>query len=254
MKILVGCTGLVGQTLRSQMYFDFLFNSKNMNRFGEGFPDGCDLYLTCLPATKWSINQSTESRIADCVNCLNIISTLSKKSYNKIVLISSIDVYLNSELGSDEDTEIVGGGVGYSENRLMFEKLVEKELKYNSLKIYRLPALFGEGLKKNILFDIMNNKNLGSINNNSYYQWYNLDRLREDIHTYENVDGLVVNLFTEPIFTKDIIDRNFGNRIGFMSESPVVYDYKTKFSESGYIDSADNVLRDIEKFIYANRG
>ena len=250
LRILVGHTGLVGETLKNQIGFDFLYNSKNMETFGDDFPDGCDLYLTCLPSTKWMINQSTKSKILDCINCLNIIDILSKKMYNRIILISTIDVYLGSEIESDEDKEIVNSGIGYGENRLLFEKLVEKELKYESLKIYRLPALFGEGLKKNILFDIINNNNLDSINKNSYYQWYNLNRLDSDINQYENEEGLVVNLFTEPIFTKDIID----NSIGFMSDTPVVYNYKTKFSDSGYIDSSENVMKDILRFIDAHRG
>ena len=250
MRILVGHTGLVGETLKNQIDFDFFYNSKNMNSFGDNFPDGCDLYLTCLPSIKWMINKSTQSKILDCINCLDIIDILSKKMYNKIILISTIDVYLGSEIESDEDSEIVASGIGYGENRLLFEKLVEKELKYESLKVYRLPALFGEGIKKNILFDIINNNNLDSINKNSYYQWYNLNRLSSDISKYEKEEGIVMNLFTEPIFTKDIVN----NSIGFISDDPVVYNYKTKFSESGYIDSSENVMKDILRFIDAHRG
>lgn len=249
-KILVGCTGLVGKNLLEQTDFDFLYSSKNMDN---SFPDGCDLYLACLPATKWMINQSTESKILDCINCLNIIDILSKKRYNKVVLISTIDVYLNSEAGSDEDKLIDNDGIGYGQNRLLFEKLVQKELQYNSLKIYRLPALFGDGLKKNVLFDLINSNNIKHINKNSYYQWYNLDRLWDDINSYEKQEGFVVNLFTEPVFTKDIVDKYFDSSIGFMSDLPVIYNYKTKFSTSGYILSAEEVMSEIEGFIRANR-
>jgi hypothetical protein len=39
-----------------------------------------------------------------------------------------------------------------------------------------------------------------------------------------------------------------------MSDTPVVYNYKTKFSDSGYIDSSENVMKDILRFIDAHRG
>lgn len=253
MRILVGHTGLVGETLKSQADFDFFYNSKNIDTFGESFPDGCDLYLTCLPSTKWMINQSLSSRALDYNNCLNIVDILSKRKYNKIVVISTIDVYLGSEFGCNEDHQIQTGKIGYGENRLIFEKLIKKELQYESLKIYRLPALFGKGLKKNILFDILNNNNLDSINKNSYYQWYSLDRLWSDINLYEEKDGSVINLFTEPVFTKDIIDNYFDESIGFMSDLPITYNYKTKFFDTGYIDTAENVLKDILRFINENR-
>jgi len=50
MKILIGNTGLVGQTLKESINFDFEYNSKSIHSYSP--PDGCDLYLSCLPSTK----------------------------------------------------------------------------------------------------------------------------------------------------------------------------------------------------------
>ena len=254
MQILVGDTGLVGSNLKNQIQFDKTFNSKNINKFNELVDDGATIYLSCLPATKWLINQSDISKRQDYENCENLINIFSKKQYKKVILISTIDVYLGKEHGLDEDAALVPEELGYGENRLFFEQAIGNELDYKSLKIYRLPGLFGEGLEKNILFDLTNGNNLDNININSYYQWYNLNRLKLDISAGNNLDNKIINLFTEPVYTKDILDRYFPNQnIGYNSEEPVVYDYKTKLFESGYIDTATNIIKEIGEYLHANR-
>ena len=59
MKILIGNTGLVGQTLKESINFDFEYNSKSIHSYSP--PNGCDLYLSCLPSTKWLINKDTKT-------------------------------------------------------------------------------------------------------------------------------------------------------------------------------------------------
>jgi len=254
MRILVGNTGLVGSNLSKQMHFDKTFNSKNIDKFDKYVDDGATLYLSCLPATKWLINQSDISKRKDYENCEKLINIFSKKKYDRLVLISTIDVYLGSDQGLDEDAKLIPSEMSYGENRLHFEKAISNELDYNSLNIYRLPALFGQGLKKNILFDLINKNNLDKINTNSYYQWYNLNRLSSDINNINLIDNDVVNLFTEPVYTKDLLDKYFLNQeIGYHSEEPIVYEYKTKFFESGYIDSAKNVIKEIGEYLNENR-
>ena len=98
MKILIGNTGLIGKNLKDQQEFDYEFNSKNINELDQ-CPDNCDLYLSCLPATKWYINQNIEQ---DLNNILNIFFHISKKKYRKVYLFSTVDVYCNSPLHVNE--------------------------------------------------------------------------------------------------------------------------------------------------------
>jgi hypothetical protein len=51
-----------------------------------------ELYLSCLPATKWLINKNPE---IDDNNTKNIMNIISKVKANFVVLISTIDVYSN---------------------------------------------------------------------------------------------------------------------------------------------------------------
>ena len=250
MKIIVGNTGLVGKTICEQETFDLEFNTKNIQYYSELVSDGGDLFLSCLPATKWLVNHHP---LEDRNNIDFIIETISKKRYGKITLISTIDVYNTSPLKSDEDfIDYCPFTLNYGSNRRYFELSVMKSLIYDDLKIIRLPALFNKHIKKNVLFDLINNNNINQINSNSCYQWYNLNNLSADISFYtENYPKEnSFNLFGEPIDTEDILSffpQHKDNVKTF--EMRVVYDYTTKFSNSRYITTKDKTLSDIKTFI-----
>lgn len=247
-KILVGSTGVVGKTLSEQISFDLFFNSKNINTFSELVNDGDDLFLSCLPAQKWLINQNI---ISDFNNISNIIEDLSKAKYNNIILISTIDVYLDSPLEVDEDYNInLNNNLHYGTNRYLFEILVSK-LKYNNLKIFRLPGIFGKHIKKNIIYDLINDNNIDNINKNSSYQWYNLENLNKDIEYLSNKypNDVLFNIFTEPIETSDIMsifDKNETGVIGQRSD----YNFKTKYDKSGYLYDKNTVIEEIKRLKY----
>jgi hypothetical protein len=95
MKLLIGNTGLIGTTLKDSVRFDLEYNSKNIHEITQTYinPDDNTLYLSCLSATKWVINQNPSS---DFDNIMNIIKTLEQREYKNIILYSTIDVYNNS--------------------------------------------------------------------------------------------------------------------------------------------------------------
>jgi hypothetical protein len=246
MKLLIGNTGLVGQTIKQFETFDYEFNSKNLHTFGDLAKDGNELFLTCLPATKWMVNKNLT---ADVQNINNIISVISKFHYSKITLISTIDVYNDSPLSSNEDYNPNISKLSYGNNRYLFELMVREMVKCDDLKIFRLPALFNSLIKKNVIYDLIHNNNVDQINQNSYYQWYNLDNLYNDINSfstqYPNESSF--NLFTEPIYTSDIVEL-FPEYIDKVQNgSKVTYNYHTKFG--GYISNKNKVLNEIKQFI-----
>lgn len=247
MKILIGNTGLIGQTLKEKIIFDFEFNSKNISTFDETIDDGCELYLSCLPATKWLVNQKI---VEDFDNINNILNIINKKNYSKIILISTIDVYADSPLKSNEDYSPNISKLNYGNNRYFFELLVREKLKTNCLKIFRLPALFSDKIKKNVLYDLINNNNIENINLNSQYQWYNLNNLVFDIENYiqKYPDDTVFNLFTEPIPTFQLLQYfPHINKSLLKNSNSVIYDYTTKFG--GYVSNKETVLTEIENLI-----
>ena len=86
MKLLVGDTGLVGTSLKEQTTFDHTFNSKNIEELKNIARDGDEIYLTCLPATKWLVNKDIEQ---DIKNIYYIIEQLKDIKYSNIILIST---------------------------------------------------------------------------------------------------------------------------------------------------------------------
>lgn len=249
MKVIVGNTGLVGSTLSEKIKFDLSFNTSNLKDFPKNVEDGSELYLTCLPATKWIVNKNTTK---DFENITNIINLIKGKIYSKVILISTIDVYYDSQLKSNEDVIPTIKRLSYGDNRYLFEVLIKEFIKTNDLKIFRLPALFNKKIKKNILFDLINENNVEEINSNSTYQWYNLDNLSKDIVFFSEKypNETVFNLFPEPIESEDIVKLfpNLINKVSF-KENKIVYDFTTKYSTDGYLSTKKDTLNEIKKFI-----
>lgn len=248
MKVLVGNTGLVGKSLSDGIKFDINFNTSNISDFEHCNLNKSELYLSCLPASKWLVNKNIK---LDIENINYLIKIFSNFEYSKIFLISTIDVYSHSPLKSNEDYSINFPELNYGTNRLLFEKLVSQILKYDDIKIFRLPALYNKNIKKNILYDLINNNNVENINANSSYQWYNLDNICKDIDMYtkKHPEEKIFNFFTEPLETFNILNF-FPHQINKVkNEKRINYDFTTKFSKTGYISNKEDVLNDIEKFL-----
>jgi hypothetical protein len=247
MKILIGNTGLVGQTLKESINFDFEYNSKSIHSYSP--PDGCDLYLSCLPSTKWLINKDTKTDIETIVEIIKLIGNVK---YKNVYLISTIDVYGNSPIGVDEDFDPIFKDFSYGSNRYLFEKMVVKHLIYENVKVFRLPALFSKNIKKNILYDLLHNNNIHMINKNSSFQWYNLNDLVGDISLYDekHPNEVIFNLFTEPLESEEIINLFPTHKEKVAnSEIKILYDYTTKYSSTGYIKPKETILNEIKKLV-----
>lgn len=253
MKLLIGNTGVIGKTLKDRIVFDYEFNSKNIHELLnlQIDPTNTDIYLCCLPATKWMVNKDPQ---IDLNNIFEIINILTKKEYRNIILYSTIDVYNNVPLNSDESYPLQISTPDYGSNRLLFEKLVSTTLKYEHLLIFRLPALFGKYIKKNILFDLLNNNEIHKIDHNSKYQWYNLEDLVND--TFNCLNELrsklmIINLFSEPIATSDILKLfDIKESKADTKSKKIVYDFKTNTNITGYVKNQDQILLEIKKFIF----
>jgi len=244
MKVLVGSTGLIGSVLREQTGFDYCFNSQNIEELPSVCPYIDALYLACLPAAKWKVNREP---LADLENIINIVSILQRVKARKIVLYSTIDVYLHSPLLVDERYFPRMNGVDYGSNRFLFETLV-RPLSGKEVTIIRLPALFHRLIKKNILFDLLNDNNIDKINANSFYQWYDLKDLWED--TQNAPSNRIVNLFPAPLDTTLLLKECFPEYLERVSCGDMVrYDYRTIFSPTGYICDAQSSLSKIKGFV-----
>ena len=149
----------------------------------------------------------------------------------------------------------------YGKNRFLFEEYIKTTfINYN---IIRLPALFGKGLKKNIIYDLIHNNNVNNIPFNSEFQWYYLDWLKKDIDLILKHDIKICNLFTEPIHTKEIIkifnqvykiDYHF--KLEYLDDEKLMkkYDLHTKYNnyfncKKQYILEKNEIIKSIKEYL-----
>lgn len=244
MRVLVGDTGLVGTTLKENIDFDMTFNSSNFQDIKK-CGAGAEVYLACLPATKWLVNKNLDQ---DIKNITAIAGVLREVKFSRINLISTIDVYCDSPEGSNEDFEPIFKKPSYGSNRYLFELMVRQQCQYYDIKIFRLPALYNKHIKKNIIYDMLNNHQVDKVNANSSFQWYDLDSLPYDMVDYSEMDGSVFNLFPEPIDTREVI--KLFPRVQQCDWGPrVSYNFKTKHSPTGYIYGKDIAYALLKAFV-----
>lgn len=251
---LIGHTGFVGSTLSRANSFDQSFNSKNFRDLaGQSFD-----VLVCagVSAVKWVANAEPET---DAEKIVELTDVLEKVVAREFVLISTIDVYPDPARGGDEDTKIDGHvGQPYGHHRLALEEWSRRH--FPRTKIVRLPALFGPGLKKNALFDLLNDNQTHKINPAGVFQWYPLTRLWRDIEIVRASNDAVFNLLSEPIAMSEIIDAFFPRAaVGpFMLPAPE-YRLTSKHAglfggAKGYVLNRKRCLEEIDRFVRAYRG
>jgi nucleoside-diphosphate-sugar epimerase len=244
---LIGYTGFVGGNLLAQRSFDARFNSSNIEQIaGRSF----DLVVCCgAPAEKWKANADPER---DMANLTRLTRALSEVNAAKVVLTSTVDVFARP-VGVDEDSPTPSDGLhAYGRHRLWVEELVAARF---DACILRLPGLYGPGLKKNAIFDLLNDNDVAKIDSRAVFQFYNVERLWRDIETALRHDLSLVHLPTEPVSIAEVAEaafaRPFANEVAL---SPARYDMRTKYAalfggDGAYIESKARELNGIATFV-----
>lgn len=247
---LIGYTGFVGSNLTHQTSFGLLFNSKNIDQIRGKELD----LLICsgAPAVKWKANKEPG---ADWASVKNLMENLKHVNSKRVVLISTVDVY-NSPVQVNEDTVIDHELLEpYGKHRFLLEDFIKSNFK--KVHIIRLPGLFGNGLKKNVIYDFINGNSLDAIHNQSVFQFYNLERLYKDITIAMEHDLPLVNFATEPVSVRELASRVF--KLDFTNETlkpPVLYNMQSKYaklfnenSHDFYLISKKEQLEQIDQFV-----
>ena len=144
---LIGKTGFVGTTLLRQRGFAAGFNRTNIAE-AQGQEFGT-VICAAAPGSMFEANRFPE---ADTAAVDALIGHLSRLSARRFVLISTIAVLADFAGGDDEGTQAFQQELAYGRNRRRLEVFCQNQ--FETCLILRLPALFGEGLKKNFLFDM----------------------------------------------------------------------------------------------------
>lgn len=146
---LIGHTGFVGGALLRQAAFVQCYNSANIASIsGQSFGT---LVCAAAPGSMLEANRTPER---DAAQIEGLIAHLEGVRAERFVLISSIAVLADFAGGDDEGTTAFQDTLAYGRHRRRLEAFVEE--RFARSLIVRLPALFGPGLRKNFLFDLMN--------------------------------------------------------------------------------------------------
>jgi hypothetical protein len=229
MDAIIGHTGFIGQILKKKIIGHF-FNRSNINDINNNTYN--IVYCSGIPSSKWIANKNP---LEDSQNINNLLKILKNVKCEKFVLISTISVYDNEPYGI---------------NRKNFENSLI-EIFGEKLLIVRLPAVYGEGLKKNLLFDMLNNTLMDKINEYDTYQWYNVNNIKSDID-YALINGEdLIELYPEPINNFQLMSL-FNKKFDFISDNKKV-NIQNIVPKNGYLYSSDRVIKELKEFINGYR-
>jgi len=245
---LIGHTGFIGGNLARQTTFTDCFNSKNIAEIqGRHF----DLMVCSgVTATKWWANQNA---VEDRERIDSLLDHLRDVKARRVFVISTVDVYpVTRAVDESFDCHSVPNHA-YGENRLYFEE--QMSTLFPGAKICRIGGVFGPGLKKNLIYDLLHDNGVEKINLDSSFQFYNVEHLWADLTSMDQRGLKLVNFLTEPVTMREVVVCAFPDKSVGSEPAPVAaYDVHTRYaSEMGgtghYLESRGAVLRGLQQFV-----
>jgi nucleoside-diphosphate-sugar epimerase len=232
-SLLIGSSGYVGSHISQIIDFDLALHRPNIDLAKNTNHD----LLVCagLPAAKWQANNQADE---DWANTENLISVLSTVNARKAVLVSTIDVYQPPVNVDEEVFPSLDGTQGYGRNRARFENFFINH--FPGSKVIRLPGLFSNSLRKNLVYDLLNNRAefIQKYSPESEFQFMNLQNIGNIFHALLASDVSILNVSSEPLKAADIA-AVFGYTLKG-EDVPIKYDVKTRHAD--YFDSTGQYL------------
>lgn len=202
-SLVVGATGfvgsnLVGQLRRAGMPPAAAISSSEWHEL-RSRPHFHTVIVAAPHARKWwaAIHPEDDRRI-----CEALANELLAVDCERLVLLSTIDA-TGLTTGFDEDSAPDEPANPYGMNRLWLERRLQSARA--GVSVIRLPGLFGEGLKKNVLFDILNGRDVSGVHPDDQYQWYSIDWLLRDIALVLGIGADRAFLTSQPIAVREVI-------------------------------------------------
>lgn len=245
---LIGYSGFVGATLLKQTSFEKLYRSTNINEIkGKSFDT---VVCAGAPAQKWIANREPEEDRNKIVGLMKNLSAISCKTF---ILISTVDVF-NVVDDVNEDSSIDESSLHpYGLHRRMLEKFVAKT--FPNHLIVRLPGLVGPGLRKNIIYDLLNSNNVSVIDSRALFQFYPMVNLWYDIQIALTAGLKLVHLTAAPIAVAEVSIKGFGKKFdNALGGEPVIYNMQTRYAQlygasDSYQYNIQNTLMAIRAYV-----
>lgn len=243
MIAIVGANGFVGSNLKRIFPESVVLSRSDLH-------EGCTttfstVFIAAPAADKWRINQNP---LSDRENVQTLVRGLIRLKTHRFVLFSTIDVY-SSHNESNEESKCLDS-ISYGGNRYFLESLLGDRTEY--LLVRRLGGLFGPGLKKNLIYDALNNRfeQLKKYHPESTYQYMSVETSIHLSLSDSLANVKIVNVVGEPITAKQLL----GGRENYLSfdAARVSYNVKSNHGSNGpYFMSAESVLESVNEYYEA---
>lgn len=228
MNALIGHTGLIGTVLGASVDIESTYNSVNIDQIQNLHFD--TVYCAAPSGNRFLVNQQPTQ---DVNNIQHLVSNLRTITADRFVLISTVDAV--------HAPESVYGG-----NRLALEQFVQTQ--FEQCHIIRLCTLIHSTISKNLLFDIKHRQHLDCVNAAVTRQYYPLTRLCADISTVIEHGISTINLVSEPVSDREIIQQ-FCPDVA-MANTPIrPYDLHSVKPFGQYVITHQQVLEYIAEYL-----
>jgi nucleoside-diphosphate-sugar epimerase len=222
---ILGQNGFIGSHLHKRLGVLATGYTRN-NSHELALSDADTLIVAAAPAAKWFANENSDN---DLVNIHKILETIKLFPGDRCILISTIDVFPQGTI-FDEDSQLPDwNSEAYGRNRAFLEK--ETRRLFPEALIVRLPGMFGPGLKKNLIFDLLNNNGNPTAHPESTFQFYDVRDLVGHIMTASELRIPTINLATQPFSVRQLFSDIF-NQVFITKSSDLQVNYKMKTKHS----------------------
>jgi len=202
-NLILGGNGFVGSNLGRLLPCADVADSKNVSSF---YNQSFRRIFCCAPqAQKWWANLNPQEDLEQVRKLIRDCQRLSAQ--REFILFSTVDIFDPPFCLNEASTEHLSSQP-YGQNRFILENELGT-IFAEKLRIVRLPGLVGKNLRKNIIYDLLHHHNLHLIPLNSNFQWFNLDFLLDALSYLASKNIAVLNIATEPVPTRLIVDRWF---------------------------------------------
>jgi NAD dependent epimerase/dehydratase family len=199
---LIGYTGFVGSNIAAAKGFTDFYNTRNIADIR-----GRSYDLVVSAAARADSHRINQNGPADLAEIDNYIALLSDVDAAQLVLISTVCIYPGGT-SPDESTPLSADGLTpYGANRLHMEQTLGE--RFNTLTV-RLPQLYGAGLKKGIVYDLLNAYRIEFIRPEGRFQYYDLRRLWSDTELALQTSLVTLNIATPPLSSARVAAECFG--------------------------------------------
>jgi nucleoside-diphosphate-sugar epimerase len=249
-RALIGATGFVGSNLLRSETFDDLYDSTNIESIrGRRYE-----LVVCAGARaeKWRINAEPER---DAAELERLRAALAAVEAERLLLVSTVDVY-PEPAGVDEESPIDAAALApYGLHRLELERWCES--RFDTL-VVRLPGLFGPGLKKNLVYDLLHDHRVEAVNPEGRFQLYEVRGLWAAAETAWQAGLRLLNVTAEPVSAGEVAREVFGRTLPPLAGEAARYDVRSRHTElfgghDGYLFGRDETLAALARFVAEER-